>query len=177
MRGGAYRTLFIRRNKGVFLVTQIYVDDIVFRSTSSEYALVFVEEMKSEFEMSIAGKLTYFLGFQVKQLKDGIFLSQSKYARELVKKFGLESTKHYKTPMASITKLSKDKSENEVDETLYRSMIGSFLFLIASRLDMAFSVGACVRYQACLGESHLIVFKHVIRHICWYMRVGSLVSF
>ncbi|KAL6315979.1 hypothetical protein AAG906_014904 [Vitis piasezkii] len=81
--------------------------------------------------------------FQVKQLKDGIFLSQSKYAREFVKKFGLESTKHYKTPMASSTKLSKDKSENEVDETLYRSMIGSFLFLIASRLDIAFSVGAC----------------------------------
>ena len=90
MRGGAYRTLFIRRNEGVFLVAQIYIDDIVFRSTSSEYALVFAEEIKSEFEMSIAGKLTYFLGFQVKQLKDGIFLSQSKYVKELVKKFGLE---------------------------------------------------------------------------------------
>ena len=90
MRGRTYRTLFIRRNEGVFLVAQIYIDDIVFRSTSSEYTLVFAKEIKSEFEMSIAGKLNYFLGFQVKQLKDGIFLSQSKYVRELVKKFGLE---------------------------------------------------------------------------------------
>ena len=90
MRGRTYRTLFTRRNEGVFLVAQIYIDDIVFRSTSSEYTLVFAKEIKSEFEMSIAGKLTYFLGFQVKQLKDGIFLSQSKYVRELVKKFGLE---------------------------------------------------------------------------------------
>ena len=76
----------------MFLVAQIYVDDIVFGSASSECALDFAKEMKSEFEMSMVGELTYFLGFQVKQLKDGIFLSQSKYANELVKKFGLEST-------------------------------------------------------------------------------------
>ncbi|RVW69254.1 Copia protein [Vitis vinifera] len=110
MRGGVDRTLFIRRNDEVFLVTQIYVDDIVFGSTSSECALDFAKEMKSEFEMSMVGELTYFLGFQVKQLKDGIFLSQSKYARELVKKFGLESTKHFRTPMPTNLKLSKDES-------------------------------------------------------------------
>ncbi|RVW20081.1 Retrovirus-related Pol polyprotein from transposon RE1, partial [Vitis vinifera] len=110
MRGGADRTLFIRRNDEVFLVAQIYVDDIVFGSTSSECALDFAKEMKSEFEMSMVGELTYFLGFQVKQLKDGIFLSQSKYARELVKKFGLESTKHFRTPMPTNLKLSKDES-------------------------------------------------------------------
>ncbi|RVW94394.1 Copia protein [Vitis vinifera] len=98
------------RNDEVFLVAQIYVDDIVFGSTSSEYALDFAKEMKSEFEMSMVGELTYFLGFQVKQLKDGIFLSQSKYARELVKKFGLESTKHFRTLMPTNLKLSKDES-------------------------------------------------------------------
>ena len=99
MRGGVDRTLFIKRNDKVFLVAQIYVDDIVFGSTSSECILDFAKEMKSEFEMSMVGELTYFLLFQVKQLKDGIFLSQSKYARELVKKFWLESTKHFRTPM------------------------------------------------------------------------------
>ncbi|RVW78548.1 Copia protein [Vitis vinifera] len=78
MREEADRTLFIRRNDEVFLVAQIYVDDIVFGFTSSECALDFAKEMKSEFEMRIVGELTYFLGFQVKQLKDGIFLSQSK---------------------------------------------------------------------------------------------------
>ena len=108
MRGGADRTLFIRRNDEVLLVAQIYVDDIVFNSTSSECALDVAKEMKSRFEMSMVEELTYFLGFQVKQLKDEIFLSQSKYARELVKKFGLESTKHFRTPMPSNLKLSKD---------------------------------------------------------------------
>ncbi|KAL6314363.1 hypothetical protein AAG906_021195 [Vitis piasezkii] len=89
MRGGVDRTLFIKRNDEVFLVAQIYVDDIVFGSISNECALNFAKNMKSEFEISMVGKLTYFLGFQVKQLKDGIFLSQSKYARELVKKLDI----------------------------------------------------------------------------------------
>ncbi|RVW79775.1 Retrovirus-related Pol polyprotein from transposon RE1 [Vitis vinifera] len=79
MRGGVDRTLFIKRNDKVFLVAQIYVDDIVFGSTSNEWTLDFAKEMKSEFEMSMVKELTYFLGFQVKQLKNGIFLSQSKY--------------------------------------------------------------------------------------------------
>ncbi|KAL6340170.1 hypothetical protein AAG906_040606 [Vitis piasezkii] len=79
MRVGVDQMLFIKRNDKVFLVAQIYVDDIVFGSTSNECALDFAKEMKSEFEMSMVRELTYFLGFQVKQLKDGIFLSQSKY--------------------------------------------------------------------------------------------------
>ena len=114
MRRGADRTLFIRRNDEVLLVAQIYVDDIVFGSTSNEWTLDFAKEMKSEFEMSMVKELTYFLGFQVKQLKNGIFLSQSKYARELVKKFGFESTKHFRTPMLTNLKLSKDESGKEV---------------------------------------------------------------
>ncbi|KAL6318146.1 hypothetical protein AAG906_035651 [Vitis piasezkii] len=165
MRGGADRTLFTRRNDEVFLVAQIYVDDIVFDSTSNECALDFSKEMKSEFEMSMVGELTYFLGFQVKQLKNGIFLSQSKYAKELVKKFGLESTKHFRTPMPTNLKLSKDEFEKVVEETLYRSMTGSLLYLTTSKPDITFSIGVCARYQACLKESHLIALKRIIRYI------------
>lgn len=139
--------------------------------------MVFAEEMKSEFEMSIARKLTYFLGFQVKQLKDGIFLSQSKYAREFVKKFGLESTKHYKTPMATSINLSKNKSENGVDETLYRIMIGSLLFLIASGPDIAFNVGACARYQACFRESHLMFLNMLLDTFAGTLELGLWYSF
>ncbi|KAJ9705776.1 hypothetical protein PVL29_003735 [Vitis rotundifolia] len=169
---GADRTLFIRRNDEVFLVAQIYVDDIVFGSTCSECALDFAKEMKSEFEMSMVGELAYFLGFQVKQLNDGIFLSQSKYARELVKKFGLESTKHFRTPMPTNLKLSKDESGKWVEETLYRSMIGSLLYLTASRPDITFSVGVCARYQACPKESHLIALKCIIRYIAGTLELG-----
>ena len=87
--------------------------------------------------------LTFFLSLQVKQEKDGIFISQEKYARNLVKKFALNSKKHASTPLSSSTKLSLDPSRVEVSQTLYRSIIGSLLYLTASRLDIAFSMGVC----------------------------------
>ena len=102
--------------------------------------------MKKEFEMSMVGELTFFLGLQVKQKKEGIFVLQEKYARNIVKKFGLDSKKHASTPMSSSTKLNVDSSGVEVSPTLYRSTIGSLLYLIASRPDIAFSVGVCARY-------------------------------
>ena len=165
MRREIDQTLFIRRNDEVFLVAQIYIDGIVFGSTSSECALDFAKEMKNEFEISMVRELTYFLGFQVKQLKDGIFLFQSNYARKLGKKFGLESAKHFRTPMPTNLKLSKDELGKMVEKTLYRSMIGSLLYFSASKPDIAFSIGACARYQACPKESHLIAFKRIIRYI------------
>ena len=102
----------------------------------------FFKEMKTEFKMSMVGELTFFLGFQIRQLKDGIFLSQSNYDRKLVIKFGLESTKHSRTPMSTTTKLSKDAFRKVVEQNLYESMIGSLLYLTASPFDISFSVGA-----------------------------------
>ena len=113
----------------------------------------------------MVGELNYFLGLQVKQRKDGIFISQEKYAKNLVKRFGLDSKKHASTPMSSSVKLSSDLASVEVDPTLYRSMIGSLLYLTASRPDIAFSVGVCARFQAAPNESHLTVVKRIIRYV------------
>ena len=121
--------------------------------------------MKKEFEMSMVGELTFFLGLQVKQKKEDIFISQEKYARNIVKKFGLDSKKHASIPMSSSTKLNVDSSGVEVSPTLYRSIIGSLLYLTTSRSDIAFSVGVCARYQATPKESHLIAVKRIIRYI------------
>ena len=107
----------------------------------------------------MVGELTFFLGFQVKQRKEGIFISEEKYARNIVKKFGLDSKKHAFTPMSSSTKLNVDSFGIEVIPTLYRSIIGSLLYLTASRPDIAFSVGVCARYQATPKESHLTAVK------------------
>ena len=96
--------------------------------------------------MSMVGELNYFLGLQVKQREDGIFISQEKYAKNLVKRFGLDSKKHTSTPMSSSAKLSRDAAGVKVDPTLYRSMIGSLLYLTASRPDIAFNVGVCARF-------------------------------
>ena len=119
------------------------MDDIVFGATTNARAIEFSKEMKKEFKISMVGELTFFLGFQVKQKKEGIFISQEKYARNIVKKFGIDSKKHASTPMSSSTKLNVDSSRVEVSPTLYRSIIGSLLYLTTSRPDIAFSVGVC----------------------------------
>ena len=164
-RGGVDKTLFIKSFKSGITIAQIYVDDIVFGSTANDKLTEFVEQMKNEFEMSMVGELNYFLGLQVKQSDDGIFISQNKYAKNLVKKFGMDSAKHLKTPMGTNEKLSKDENGVPVDPTLYRSMIGSLLYLTASRPDIAFSVGVCARYQANSKESRVGAVKRIIRYV------------
>ncbi|KAL6328687.1 hypothetical protein AAG906_003372 [Vitis piasezkii] len=159
------KALYRLKSNNELLVTQIYVDDIVFGATFSDLALSFEKEMKIEFEMSTIGELTFFLGLQIRQLKDEIFFYQSKYARKVVKKFGLEYSKHSSTPMSTATKLSKDASRKDVKQKLYRSMIGNLLYLIASRPDISFSVGACARYQENPKESHLMYVKRIIPYI------------
>ncbi|XP_060966410.1 uncharacterized mitochondrial protein AtMg00810-like [Cannabis sativa] len=164
-RGNVDKTLFIKNINSDVIVAQIYVDDIVFGSTSNSEVHVFVSQMQKEFEMSMVGELTYFLGLQVKQSDEGTFVTQSKYAKNLVKKFGLEKAKHTNTPMSTTLKLSKDEQGVRVDQTLYRSMIGSLLYLTASRPDICYSVGVCARYQANPMESHLSAVKRIIRYV------------
>ncbi|XP_058725473.1 uncharacterized mitochondrial protein AtMg00810-like [Vicia villosa] len=128
------------------MIAQIYVDDIVFGGMLDRMVKKFVNQMQSEFEMSLVGELTYFLGLQVKQMEDSIFLSQSKYAKNIVKKFVMDNASHKRTPAPTHLKLSKDECGTSVDQSLYRSMIGSLLYLTASRPDIAFAVGVCARY-------------------------------
>ena len=99
-RGKANQTLFIKREDGELIVTQVYVDDIIFGSTKEELAHSFSKLMQAKFEMSMIGELNYFLGLQIRQQESGIFLSQSKYAKNLVKKFGLEFASSVRTPMS-----------------------------------------------------------------------------
>ena len=107
-KGGVDKTLFIKKDKFDIIITQIYVDDIVFGSTSNSKLDAFVNRMKNEFEMSMVGELTYFLGLPVKQMNKGIFISQSKYAKNLVKKFSLKNSKCLRTLMGTNDKSSKD---------------------------------------------------------------------
>ena len=92
------------------------------------------------------GELTHFLGLQIRQQDSSIFLSQSKYASNLVKKFGLESASFVRTPMSPNVKLTVDLLGRSVDSSLYRSMIGSLLYLTTSSSDISYNVGVCARY-------------------------------
>src|SRR6187455_2835609 len=148
-------TLFTKRIGKDLFVCQIYVDDIIFGSTNELFCEEFGKMMSKEFEMSMIGELSFFLGLQIKQLKDGIFISQSKYLKDMLKKFGLENAKPIKTPMATNVHLDLDEGGTMVDQKLYRSIIGSLLYITASRPDIMFSVCICARFQASPREIHL----------------------
>ena len=115
--------------------------------------------------MSMVGELNYFLGLHLKQRKDGIFIFQEKYAKNLVKRFVLDSKMHASTLMSFLAKLSSDLAGVKVNPTLYRSIIGSLLYLTASRLDISFSVGVCAHFQAASKESHMTAVKRIIRYV------------
>ncbi|GJW19367.1 retrovirus-related pol polyprotein from transposon TNT 1-94, partial [Tanacetum coccineum] len=152
-------TLFTKKKSSNLIIVQIYVDDIIFGSTCQDMCDEFAKIMHDEFEMSMMGELNFFLGLQIKQMEDGIFFNQSKYIKEMLKKFGLEESKPMKTPMSSDTKLTKDEECESVDSTKYRGMIGSLLYLTESRPDIMFSVCLCARFQEAPKTSHLEAVK------------------
>jgi hypothetical protein len=153
-------------------VCQIYVDDIIFGSTNEKFCEEFSKVMTNRFEMSMMGELKYFLGFQVKQLKKGTFLCQTKYTQDMLKKFGMEKAKHAKTPMSSNGHLDLNEEGKPVDQKLYRSMIGSLLYLCASRPDIMLSVCMCARFQANPKDCHLVAIKRILRYLVHTQNLG-----
>ena len=110
-------------------------------------------------------ELTHFLGLQICQQDLGIFLSQSKYAKNLVKKFGMKSASSIRTPISPNVKLIVDLLGKSINSSLYRSMIGIVIYLTTSRPNISYSVGVCVRYSANLKESHMIALKKIIMYV------------
>jgi len=152
-RGKTNKTLFIKNSCNDIILVQVYVDDIIFGSNNESLCEQFVATMQGEFEMSMMGELNFFLGLQVKQVEHGIFLCQTKYCRELLKKFNMENCKEASTPIATGCYLDADETGVDVDQTKFRQLIGSLLYLTASRPDIMFSVCLCVRFQAKPKES------------------------
>ncbi|GJY25054.1 uncharacterized mitochondrial protein-like protein [Tanacetum coccineum] len=171
-RGKIDKNLFIRRDKGDILLVQVCVDDIIFGSTKKSLCTEFEKMMHKKFQMSSMGELTFFLGLQVKQNEDGIFISQDKYVTEILKKFGFTDVKTASTPMETQKPLLKDEDGEEVDVHLYRSMIGSLMYLTSSRPDIIFVVCACARYQVNPKVSHLHAVKRIFRYLKGQPKLG-----
>ncbi|GJT75157.1 putative ribonuclease H-like domain-containing protein [Tanacetum coccineum] len=138
-RGTIDKTLFIKKNSRDIILVQVYVDDIIFGSTKKAWCDEFEVLMKGEFKMSAMGELTFFLGLQVKQKTNGIFISQDKYVQDMLKKFDMESVRTATTPYEASKPKSKDEPDDAVNVHLYRSMIGSLMYLTASRPDIMFA--------------------------------------
>jgi hypothetical protein len=128
--------------------------------------------MPSEFEMSMIGELSYFLGLQIKQIKNGTFMSQGKHIKDMLKKFGMDDAKSFSTPMGKNGNLDSDASSNMMDQKMYRSMIESLLYVTALRTDMMFSVCMCARFQGSPRESHLKATKRILRYLKHTQNVG-----
>jgi len=171
-RGMTDKTFFIKKSNSKIILVQIYVDDIIFGATNDSLCEEFVAAMQGEFEMSMMGELSIFLGLQVKQSKDGIFLSQSKYCKEILKKFEMESCKEASTPMPSSCYMDADVAGKEVDQTKYRGFIGSLLYLTTSRPNIMFVVCLCVRFQTNPKESHLKAAKRILKYLKGTTNVG-----
>ncbi|GJX42300.1 putative ribonuclease H-like domain-containing protein [Tanacetum coccineum] len=144
-RGTIDKTLFIKKDKGDILLVQVYVDDIIFGSTKKSLCVEFEKIMPKRFQMSSIGELTFFLGLQVKQKDDGIFISQDKYVADILKKFDFATVKTTSTPIETNKALLKDKEAEDVYVHLYRSMIGSLMYLTAFMPNIMFVVCACAR--------------------------------
>ncbi|GJV49771.1 putative ribonuclease H-like domain-containing protein [Tanacetum coccineum] len=146
-RGTIDKTLFIKKNKSDIMLVQVYVDDIIFGFTKQSMCTEFEDCMHKRFQMSSMGELTFFLGLQVQQQPDGIFISQDKYVADILKKFDFCSIRTATTPIESNKPLVQDEDGVDVDVHVYRSMIGSLMYLTASRPDIMFVVCACARFQ------------------------------
>ncbi|GJS80750.1 putative ribonuclease H-like domain-containing protein [Tanacetum coccineum] len=171
-RGTIDKTLFIKKDKGDILLVQVYVDDIIFGSTKKSLCDEFEGLMHKRFQMSSMGELTFFLGLQVQQKEDGIFISQDKYVAEILKKFDFATVKTASTPIETNKALVKDEEAEAVDVHLYRSMIGSLMYLTASRPDIIFVVCACARFQVTPKTSHIHVVKRIFRYLKGQPKLG-----
>nr|GEV19298.1 hypothetical protein [Tanacetum cinerariifolium] len=180
-KGTIVLTLFTRRFDDDILVVQVYVDDIIFDSTDPRYATLFSDLMKSRFEMSMIGEMTFFLGLQVNQSPSGIFINHSKYVHEILKKYGLNTCDIVGTPIDIKDKLDLDQIGTPVDATKYRSMIGAFMYLTSSRPDIVHATCVCAIYQAHPTKKHLKEVKRIFCYLwgtvnmgLWYTKDSSL---
>ncbi|GJX25947.1 putative ribonuclease H-like domain-containing protein [Tanacetum coccineum] len=181
-RGTIDKTFFIKKNSRDIILVQVYVDDIIFGSTKKVWCDEFEVLMKGEFEMSAMGELTFFLGLQVKQKPDGIFINQDKYVQDMLKKFDMESVRTATTPYEASKPKSNDEPDDAVNVHLYRSMIGSLMYLTASRPDIMFAVSACSRHQVTPLTSNLNAVKKIFKYLkgqpklgLWYPRDSPFV--
>jgi hypothetical protein len=170
--GKVDKTLFLLRQGNDILIVQVYVDDIVFGGSSHSLVARFAEDMSKEFEMSMMGELQFFLGLQIKQAKEGTFVHQAKYTKDILKKFKMDDSKPLSTPMSTTTALDADEDGEPMDQKEYRSMIGSLLYLTAMRPDIQFSVCLCTRFQASPRTSHRQAVKWIFRYLRYTPELG-----
>lgn len=174
-------TLFIKTNKhGNILIVSVYVDDLIYTGDDLSMMIEFKQSMQREFDMTDLGKMRYFLGIGVLQTPHGIHISQGKYVFEVLKRFNMENCNAVYNPMVPGSKLEMDDGGERVDETFYKQIIGSLMYITTTRPDLQFAVSLLSRYMAKPTQLHLQAAKRVLRYLrgtmdfgVWYKRGGT----
>ena len=156
---------FILKKDDDILLVQGYVDDIIFGATNKKLCKDFEEVMQKKFEMSAMGELAFFLGIQVDQKADGLYIYQTKYVHDILAKFKMQDCSTICTPLCTNHELGPDQDGIAVDQHLYRSMIGSLMYLTVTRPYIMFAVCLCSRFQSNPKESHIKAVKRILRYL------------
>ncbi|KAL8094563.1 hypothetical protein AgCh_036190 [Apium graveolens] len=158
--------LYTKTNSGGdIMIVCLYVDDMIFTGNNPGMFNDFKKVMTNEFEMTDIGQMSYFLGVEVKQRKDGIFMSQKKYAEQILKKFRMEECKPVSTPAEGSIKLRINSTRESVNPTLFKSLVGSLMYLTFTRPDIMYAVGLVSRYMEKPKQDHFIAAKRILRYI------------
>lgn len=164
-RSPSEHAIYIRQDDGKQLVIEVYVDDLVITGSNNIDIRSFKKQMATAFKMSDLGLLHYYLGIEVKQGAEGISLSQGTYAGKILEKSGMADCNPCHVPMEPRLKLSKFSTEQPVDATAYRSVVGSLRYLVNTRPDLAFAVGYVSRFLEDPREDHLAAVKRIVRYV------------
>nr|GEZ40470.1 hypothetical protein [Tanacetum cinerariifolium] len=171
-KGSINTTLFIKKKGKHIMLIQIYVDDIIFGSTNPKYYTKFSDLMVKRFEMNMMGEKKFFLRLQVNQFSNGIFINQSKYILDILKRFGMENCDTVPTPLVEQAKLKLDLVGKPVDHTDSQSMIGSLMYVTSSRQDIMFAIYMCARYLENPNEHHVSAVKRIFRYLKGTINLG-----
>lgn len=159
-------TLFTKSKEGgKLLIVNLYVDDLIFTGNDKSMCDEFKKSMMLEFDMSDLGKMRYFLGVEVLQNPDGIYICQKKYAREVLERFGMNRSNPVNNPIVPGSKLLKDEKGVRVDATLFKQVVGSLMYLTATRPDLMYGVSLISRFMANPTEQHWLAAKRLLRYL------------
>jgi len=147
------------------LVMCLYVDDLIYMGNDRSMFNEFKKSMMKEFDMTDLGLMYYFLGIEVVQLSDGVFISHKKYALEILDRFKMKNCNSVSTPTDLSLKLIKDDARKKMNATLYKQMVGSLMYLTSTRLDIMYVVSLISRYMECPTEAHLLAAKRIFQYL------------
>lgn len=159
-------TLYVKsKPTSEMMIVCFYVDDLIFTENSEAMFAKFREAMTRQFEMTDMGLMSYFLGIEVQQTNEGIFILQKKYADNILKKFKIESVTPIRTPIAEHLEMKKEGTGELVNPTYFKSIVGSLRYLTSTRLNIVYGVGLISRFMERTHPSHLHAAKRILRYV------------